>query len=101
MANSPETIGRRAKEHRFEARLSDEDNELIEEARALLGLTRTDLMVRALRAYAKDAIAEYRSTLLSEEEFSNLLDALDAAPEPNERTRRAAAQMRQERATQQ
>jgi hypothetical protein len=26
---------------------ADEDNELIEEARALLGLTRTDLMVRA------------------------------------------------------
>ncbi|MBB1246317.1 hypothetical protein GL263_22565 [Streptomyces durbertensis] len=42
--------------------------------------------------------AEYRPTVLGAQEFSDLLGALDAAPEPNEHTRRAAARMRRERA---
>ncbi|MDH6579852.1 DUF1778 domain-containing protein [Kitasatospora sp. MAP5-34] len=89
-SSTPETAGRRPKERRFEMRLTDEDDALITEAASLAGITKSELGTAALRAYARDVIADYRATAVSAEEFSALLAALDQPAEPNERLRRAA-----------
>jgi uncharacterized protein (DUF1778 family) len=87
---SPDAAGKKIKDRRFEMRLTEEDDELLDEAAALAGVSRSDLGTAAIRAYAKDVIADYRATLVSAEEFATVLAALDAPPEPNDRLRRAA-----------
>ena len=94
---SPEAANKKIKDRRFEMRLTEEDDELLDEAAALTGVSRSDLGTSAIRAYAKNLIADYRATLVSAEEFSALQAALDGPAQPNERTRRAAEQMRAER----
>jgi len=73
---SPDAAGKKIKDRRFEMRLTEEDDELLDEAAALAGVSRSDLGTAA--------------TLVSAEEFATVLAALDAPPEPNDRLRRAA-----------
>ena len=75
-------------------RLTDEDDALIAEAAALAGISRSELGTAAIRAYAKDVIADYRATLVSAEEFAALQAALDTPAKPNDRLRRAAKKWR-------
>ncbi|MFJ6212786.1 DUF1778 domain-containing protein [Streptomyces sp. NPDC092296] len=95
-----ESVGRRPKDQRFEMRLSREDDALITEAAALAGVSRTELGTAAIVSYAKDVIADYRATQVSAEEFARILASLDGPPEPNERIRRAARELRDERTAQ-
>ena len=97
----PGTPSKRNKGRRFEMRITEADDALITEAAALAGISRSDLGAAALRAYAKDVIADYRATLISTGEFAALQTALDTPPAPNERIRRAVERMREERAARQ
>lgn len=87
---------KKTKDRRFEMRLTEEDDALVGEAAALAGISRSDLGTQAIRAYAKDIIAEYRATTVSTEEFAAILAALDEPPAPNDRLRRAAKNWRKQ-----
>jgi uncharacterized protein (DUF1778 family) len=87
---------RPSKDQRFEMRLTAEDDALISEAAALIGVSRSELGTAAIRAYAKDVIADYRATMVSGEEFAAVLAALDAPARSHDRLRRAAQTWREQ-----
>jgi uncharacterized protein (DUF1778 family) len=68
---------------RIEARTRD----LIDEAAALLGKTRTDFMIDSARALALDVLLDQRMFVLDGARYDSFIHALDNPPAPGPRLR--------------
>lgn len=68
---------------RIEARTRD----LIDEAAALLGKTRTEFMIESARAQAIDVLLDQRLFVLDSDPFDAFVQALDNPPAPGPRLR--------------
>jgi uncharacterized protein (DUF1778 family) len=53
---------------------------LVREAATLMGISKTAFVEETAVAHARSLIAEYQPVVLSHEEFSRFVDALDEAP---------------------
>jgi uncharacterized protein (DUF1778 family) len=72
-------------------RVSSADQDLINRAVAASGLTRTDFVLQAARAAARDLLVDQAWLTLTPERFEQFLNSLDAPPHPNERLQRTMA----------
>jgi len=65
---------------RWNFRVKTQSDELVREAATLLGTSKTAFVEESAVSRARSLIAEYQPVVLSNEEFSRFVDALDAAP---------------------
>jgi uncharacterized protein (DUF1778 family) len=70
-------------------RMSKGVRDLIDEAAAALGKTRTDFIIDSSRKQATDVLLDQRLFALDEKQYDAFLRALDAPPAPNEKLKRA------------
>jgi uncharacterized protein (DUF1778 family) len=74
-------------------RIETQTRQLIDDAAALLGKTRTEFMIDCARALAIDTLLDRRHFALDEGQFQSFADALDNPPPPGPKLR---ALLRQE-----
>jgi len=80
---------------RFEFRIRSDAKQRIEHAAGLLGESASDFARRAAEQRADEVLLEHDAvTLVPASFFDELLDALDADPQPNATLARAAARAR-------
>lgn len=68
-------------------RIEARTRQLIDEAAALLGKTRTEFMIDSARASATDVILDQRLFVLDPERYDAFVDALDNPPAPGPKLR--------------
>jgi uncharacterized protein (DUF1778 family) len=68
-------------------RIETQTSQLIDEAAAVLGKTRTDFMVDSARALAIDVLLDQRLFVLEGQSYDAFVDALDNAPAPGPKLR--------------
>ena len=68
-------------------RIETQTRQLIDEAAALLGKTRTDFMIDSARALAIDVLLDQRLFVLEGQSYDAFVDALDKAPAPGPKLR--------------
>jgi uncharacterized protein (DUF1778 family) len=68
-------------------RMEAKTRQLIDEAAALLGKTRTDFMVDSARALAIDVLLDQRLFVLEGQSYDAFVDALDNVPAPGPKLR--------------
>lgn len=68
-------------------RIETQTRQLIDDAAALLGKTRTEFMIDCARALAIDVLLDRRHFALDEGQFQTFVDALDNPPAPGPRLR--------------
>lgn len=71
-------MGAHTKSRRLEARLEPEVDDLISEAAKLLGESRSEFIVRAVRESAERVLARADITMMSARQFDVLIESLDA-----------------------
>jgi uncharacterized protein (DUF1778 family) len=69
-------------------RMSSTVRDLIDEAAAALGKTRTDFIIDSSRKEATDVLLDQRLFALDEKQYDAFLQALDAPPAPNAKLKR-------------
>ena len=69
-------------------RVSRAVRDLIDSAATVLGKTRTDFIVESARKQAVDVLLDQRLFTLSEAQHAAFLQALEAAPAPNDKLKR-------------
>jgi len=72
-------------------RIKPELRGLIDRAAEMLGKTRTDFVLEASRKAAEDALLDQTLLTISDESYRAFLVRLDAAPQANDRLKRAMA----------
>ena len=83
----PERVG--TKRHTLNMRIKPEVQGLIDRAAELTGKTRTDFVLDAARHAPEEAILDRTVFTVDGKAYVDFLARLDAAPQPNERLRRA------------
>lgn len=78
-----------AKRESLTIRIKPEERWLIDQAARLVGKNRTDFMLDATRRAAEEAILDHTVFTVTPEAYAEFLARLDAAPQPNERLRKA------------
>jgi uncharacterized protein (DUF1778 family) len=68
-------------------RIESETRQLIDDAAAALGKTRTEFMVESARRHAVDVLLDRRLFSLDAEQYDSFLQALDNPPAPGPRLR--------------
>lgn len=68
-------------------RIDARSRQLIDDAAAALGKTRTEFMIESARDRAIDALLDQRLFVLPSEQFDELLDILENPPEPRPKLR--------------
>ena len=68
-------------------RIETQTRQLIDDAAAVLGKTRTEFMIDCARAQAIDVLLDRRHFALDESQFQSFVDALDNPPAPGPRLR--------------
>lgn len=68
-------------------RIESRTRQLIDDAAAVLGKTRTEFMIDSARALAIDVLLDQRLFVLDAERYDAFVDALDNAPAPGPRLR--------------
>lgn len=68
-------------------RIETRTRQLIDEAAALLGKTRTEFMIDSARAQAIDVLLDQRLFVLAPEQFDAFVDVLDHPPPPGPKLR--------------
>ena len=68
------------RDSRWNFRVKAHSDALVREAATLLGTSKTAFVEESAVARARSLIAEYQQVVLSHEEFSRFVDALDEAP---------------------
>lgn len=68
-------------------RIEAKTRQLIDEAAAALGKTRTEFMIESARAQAIDVLLEQRLFMLEDEGYDAFVAALDAPPAPGPKLR--------------
>lgn len=79
---------------RLEARISEEDKDLLQRAAALEGKTLTEFMVSSIRGAAERSIREHEMLTLTVRESQGFIEALLRPPAPNAALLAAAARYR-------
>lgn len=79
---APETKGS------INLRIDARSRQLIDDAAAALGKTRTEFMIESARDRAIDALLDQRLFVLPSEQFDELLGILENPPEPGPKLRR-------------
>lgn len=69
-------------------RIEAQTRQLIDEAAAVLGKTRTEFMVESARASAIDVLLDQRLFTLDEKRYAAFLEALDNPPAPGPKLRK-------------
>ena len=69
-------------------RIDAQTRQLIDDAAAILGKTRTEFMVENARQMAIDVLLDQRLFVLNPERYSAFMDALDNAPAPGPKLRK-------------
>jgi len=69
-------------------RIQPEERNLIDQAAAVRGLTRTDFMLSAARAAAEEALLDATLIRATPNAFAAFIERLEAAPAPNPRLAR-------------
>ena len=69
-------------------RIEAQTRQLIDEAAAVLGKTRTEFMVDSARSMAVDVLLDQRLFVLESEQFDAFVDALDRPPAPGPKLRK-------------
>ncbi len=72
------------KDRRREVRLASSDDELLTEAAGILGVTVSEFLLERALSDAADIVDAHRSVILSEEDLTKFLAALDAPVGPPE-----------------
>ena len=72
-------------------RMSTLVRDLIDNAAAVLGKTRTDFIVESSRNHAVDVLLDQRLFTLTTEQYSSFLSVLDQPPAPNQKLKRLFA----------
>lgn len=86
-AAAPEGAAITAAKRSISLRLDNTTRQLIDDAAALLGKTRTEFMVDSAKQQANDIILEQRLYSLSEEHYDAFIQALDNPPAPGPKLR--------------
>jgi len=68
------------RDSRWNFRVNAQSDALVREAATLLGTSKTAFVEESAVTRARSLIAEYRPVVLSHEEFSRFVEALDEAP---------------------
>ncbi len=68
------------RDSRWNFRVKAQSDALVREAATLMGTSKTAFVEESAVGRARSLIAEYRPVVLSTEEFSRFVDALDDAP---------------------
>lgn len=68
-------------------RIPPAERNLIDQAAAAVGTTRTDFILSAARRAAEEALLDRAVLSVSPEAYAEFLSRLDAPPQPNERLR--------------
>nr|WP_315901470.1 DUF1778 domain-containing protein [Prosthecodimorpha staleyi] len=68
-------------------RIGAETRQLIDDAAAVLGKTRTEFMIDSARRQAIDVLLDQRLFALDSDRFDAFMRALDSAPEPGPKLR--------------
>lgn len=69
-------------------RIKPDERGLIDRAAELMGKTRTDFVLEAVRRAAVEALTERTLFVADAESYAKFVAALDAPPKPNEKLRR-------------
>ena len=80
----------RAKRERLEARVSQEQKDLLVRAATLAGCSLTEFMVRTLQEAAERVIQDHQTITLTPRDSAAFVDALLNPPAPNDALRSAA-----------
>jgi uncharacterized protein (DUF1778 family) len=68
------------RDSRWNFRVKAQSDALVREAATLMGTSKTAFVEESAVSRARSLIAEYQPVVLSDEEFSRFVDALDEAP---------------------
>jgi uncharacterized protein (DUF1778 family) len=68
------------RDSRWNFRVKAQSDALVREAATLMGISKTAFVEETAVSHARSLIAEYQPVVLSDEEFSRFVDALDEAP---------------------
>lgn len=68
-------------------RIEGQTRQLIDDAAAVLGKTRTEFMIESARALAIDVLLDQRLFVLDSEQYDAFVDALDNPPAPGPKLR--------------
>ena len=82
---------RRRKTSRLEARISDEDKELLKQAAELQGCSLTEFVVRSAQEAARKTVKEHQMMSLTARDTKAFVKALLKPPAPSKKLKRAAA----------
>jgi uncharacterized protein (DUF1778 family) len=82
---------RRRKTSRLEARISDEDKELLKQAADLQGCSLTEFVVRSAQEAARKTVKEHQMMSLTARDTKAFVKALLKPPAPSKKLKRAAA----------
>lgn len=80
------------KMERLEARIPSQQKEIIAHAASLQGRTLTDFVVNSAYEFAKKAINEHETLVLTKRDTEFFVEMLLNPPEPNEALKKAAKQ---------
>ena len=86
-----ETAVRKRREAVVNLRMSLLVRDLIDNAAAVLGKTRTDFIVETSRKHAIDVLLDQRLFSMTAEQYDSFLAVLDVPPAPNEKLKRLFA----------
>jgi uncharacterized protein (DUF1778 family) len=89
----------RQRDQRLEARVTQDQKELIERAASVQGRTVTDFVVSVLQEAAKQAIAEHAVWKLTQEQQKVFIGALMDPPAPNQKLQAAYKRFRKYKAS--
>lgn len=82
------TIVSTERSERINIRVAPEQRSLIDQAAKAIGKTRTDFILDAATREAEHTLLDQRLFLLDDAQWQQMMDRLDAAPQPNEALRR-------------
>jgi uncharacterized protein (DUF1778 family) len=90
------SLKNRSKKERLEARLTNEQKELLLIAAEIEGKTLTDFVIRSAQKQARQIIAEHTRIQLSLEDSQTFVESLLNPPKPNSRMLTKAREYKQE-----
>lgn len=87
LAHAAESVSVAAKKANINLRIDSNTRQLIDDAAALLGKTRTEFMVESARREALDVLLDKRVFALSPASYDAFIHVLDNPPEPGPKLR--------------
>ena len=84
---TPERVGGPDKKGSINLRIEAQTRQLIDDAAAVLGKTRTEFMIESARTQAIDVLLDQRLFVLDPDRYDAFVEALDNPPAPGPRLR--------------